>query len=100
MSDKTSTFKHKVQEIFNLCQDELKRTTEIGKKMIHASKANTELHQYQQELGELAVKELRERTLTWVNPRAQELLELITECEVQLTKIEGQVNEIRFQDKV
>jgi hypothetical protein len=98
MSEKTSTFKHKMQEILTLCQDELKRTTEIGKKMLHASKANTQLHQYQQELGELAVKELREQKLTWINPRAKELLDLITECETELLQIEGQVNTIRFQE--
>ena len=33
-----SPWKNRVQEMLNICQEELKKTTEIGKKMISASK--------------------------------------------------------------
>ena len=44
-------WKNKVQDILHTCQEELKRTTEIGKKMLSASSTNSELHSAYEELG-------------------------------------------------
>ncbi|MBT3584552.1 MAG: hypothetical protein HN509_06580 [Halobacteriovoraceae bacterium] len=89
-------WKAKVQEIFQVCQDELKRTTEIGKKMLSASKTNSSLHDAYEELGHLAAKAVTEKEIEWNNPRVKELLNIIGNCESDLEDIEEEVNKIRF----
>ena len=91
-----SPWKARVQEIFQVCQEELKRTTEIGKRMISASKTNSSLHESYEELGMLAMKELKSGKLEWGHPRVEAILKMIAECEADLENIEGEVNEIRF----
>jgi hypothetical protein len=55
----------KFQEILQTCQDEVKRTTEIGKKMLSASKTNTSLHEAYEELGHLAASSIESGELKW-----------------------------------
>ena len=43
--DKNPNWSKKFIQVLQHCQDELKKTTEIGKKMISASKTNSELHE-------------------------------------------------------
>ncbi len=93
---KSPRWQNRVQEIFQVCQDELKRTTQIGKKMLSASKTSTDLHDAYEELGALVLKEMREGRLEWDHPRAQELLSQIDTCEKDLEFIEEEVNKIRF----
>jgi hypothetical protein len=93
---KSPQWKNRVQEMFQVCQDELKRTTEIGRKMLTASKANGQIHEAYEELGILVVKELSEGNLEWDNPRVKELLESVQKCEKDLEHIEEEVNNIRF----
>lgn len=90
-------WKLKVQEMLQVCQDEIKRTTEIGKKMLSASKTNTVLHEAYEELGMLAVKELQDKKLQWDNPRVAEILEQVKKCEKDLSSIESEMNKIKFQ---
>ena len=89
-------WKNKVNEIFQVCQDEFKRTTEIGKKMISASKTNSTLHETYEEIGSLVVQALKDGDLKWENTRVKELLETINQCEEDLESIEGEVNKIKF----
>lgn len=93
---KTPQWKNKVQEILNVCQEEIKRTTEIGKKMLSASKTNTCLHESYEELGVLVVKAIKDGSLKWDNPRVKELINTIENCEHDLDEIESEVNKIRF----
>lgn len=86
----------KFQEILQTCQDEVKRTTEIGKKMLSASRTNTSLHEAYEELGHLAAKSLASEELKWENPKVVELLATIKECEKDLESIEEEVNKIKF----
>jgi len=88
-------WKDKVQEIFNVCQSELKRTTEIGKKMLSASKTNSELHDSYESLGRLAAKSLEDKTLKWDHPEIEEILQKIAKCKIDLDEIEGQVRDIK-----
>ena len=89
-------WQHKFQEILQTCQDEVKRTTEIGKKMLSASKTNTNLHEAYEELGHMAAKAIERGELSWDNPKVAELLETIGHCEKDLESIEEEVNKIKF----
>ncbi|MFT6068340.1 MAG: hypothetical protein ACJAT2_000107 [Bacteriovoracaceae bacterium] len=84
------------QEILQTCQDEVKRTTEIGKKMLTASRTNTSLHEAYEELGHLAAKSIASGDLKWEDPKVTEILGTIKECEKDLESIEEEVNKIKF----
>ena len=90
-------WKLKVQEMLQICQDEIKKTTEIGKKMLSASKTNSSLHEAYEELGMLVVKALDKRELKWNNVRVLELVDRVKEYEKDLALIEGEMNKLKFQ---
>jgi len=92
-------WKNKVQELFQICQEELKRTTEIGKKMLSASKTNTSLHESYEKLGLLAVEQLESGQLKWEDSRVSELIDKIKTCEKDLESFEGDVNKIKTSVK-
>ena len=89
-------WKNRFNEIIQVCQDELKRTTEIGKKMLSASKTNSCLHESYEELGHLVAKAIENNEIDWDNPKANELLSKINECKKDLESIEEEVNKIKF----
>ena len=86
----------KFQEMLQTCQDEVKRTTEIGKKMLSASRTNSNLHEAYEELGVLAARALKDGSLNWDNARVKEILNTINNCEHDLEVIEDEVNKIKF----
>lgn len=88
--------KNKVQQIFQSCQTELKRATEIGKKMLNASRENTELHEAYEQLGVLIYKAMKAGELKWDKPKVTELMSVIDKCEKNLESIEAQVQKIKF----
>jgi hypothetical protein len=94
--DTSSPWKAKVHSILQACQEEFKRTTQIGKKMLSASKVNTCLRESYEELGKYTAECLEKNELQWDNGRAQELLQTIQECRKTLEEIEGEVNQIKF----
>lgn len=96
--EKQNDWRTKFHDIFQTCSDELKRTTEIGKKMLSASKTNTNLHEAYEELGVLAAKAIKNNELTWENEKVKKLLKTIEGCESDLKNIEDQVNDIRFAE--
>jgi len=91
-----SHWKNKFQNIYKNCQEELKKTTEIGKKMLSASKTNSCLHDSFEELGMLALKEIKSGNLEWDNPKVLKLIKQIESCEKDLSLIENEVNKIKF----
>lgn len=93
-----SQWKNRAQELFQVCQDELKRATIIGKKMISASKTNSALHEAYEELGVLAFQEIKEEKLKWENPKLEEILKAIEQLEAELEKIEGEVSDAKKND--
>lgn len=97
--EKSSEWKNKFNEICQICSDELKKTTEIGKRMLSASKANTTLNEAYEELGILAAEAIKNNKLNWENERVQTLLKTIEGCRADLDSIEEQVNDIRFSDE-
>ena len=95
---KNPQWKSKVQELFQSAQTEIKRTTEIGKKMFNASKTNTNLNEAYEELGMLAAKALDRGELDWNHARVKELILIIKTCKDDLEKIEGEVHDIKFAE--
>lgn len=95
---KNQQWKNKVQELFESAQTEIKRTTEIGKKMFSASKTNSNLNEAYEELGHLAAKALERGDLDWNHARVKELLMIIKTCKDDLAKIEGEVHDIKFSE--
>ncbi|MDD0854846.1 hypothetical protein HBN50_17210 [Halobacteriovorax sp. GB3] len=93
---KSPQWRSKFNDILNTCQEELKKTTEIGKKMLSASKTNTCLHESLEELGSLAFQALENGTLKWEDPDVRELVCKIRNCETELVSIEKDVNKIKF----
>ncbi len=93
-----SNWRIKVHELLQTCQGELKRTTEIGKKMLSASKTNSHLHDAYEELGVLAAKAIREQGLAWDDPKVQALIKQIDDCERELETVEKEVDKIRFSE--
>jgi len=87
--------KEKVSEIFQVCQDELKRTTEIGKRMLSASKTNTTLHSAYEELGHLLLAGLDSGEVKWECERVKEIVKKIKLCESDLNDIEKEVHDIK-----
>ena len=90
-----SPWKNRVQEMLNVCQEELKKTTEIGKKMISASKANSELHETYELLGQEILKDIRNKKISWENTEAQRLIKIIEQKEDLLESMETQVQDIK-----
>ena len=90
-----SPWKNRVQEMLNICQEELKKTTEIGKKMISASKANSELHETYELLGQEILKDIRNKKINWENTEAQRLIKIIEQKEELLESMETQVQDIK-----
>ena len=91
--------KGRMQKVLQTCQGELKRTTEIGKRMLSASKTNSKLHENYEELGVMVARALAAGELKWDNARVHEILCEINSCEKDLENIEDEVNNIRFSEQ-
>lgn len=97
--EKQPLWKERFTEMVQVCQDELKRTTEIGKKMLSASKTNTTLNEAYEELGHITFKAIEDGSLSFEDNRVKELVNTIRSCEFDLEKIESDVNNIKKNPK-
>jgi len=88
-------WKEKFQELITVCQDEIRKTTAIGKKMISASKTNTNLHEAYEALGHMVANALKTNELQWDNPKVKELLKAINRYETELNVLETDVSQIK-----
>ena len=89
-------WKEKFSEFITTCHGELRKTTEIGKKMLSASKINTELHESFEALGRYTREQIQQQKLTWNDdPEANRLLERIEQCEQRLKEFEDHVKNIK-----
>lgn len=89
----------KVQELFHTCSEEIKRTTEIGKKMLTASKTNSGLHEAYAQLGRLAAEAIESKEINWENPKVHDLMHTIKSCQEDLETLEEEVNTIKFNEE-
>ena len=92
-------WKEKFSDFITTCQGELRKTTEIGKKMLSASRINTELHETFEALGKHAREQIREQKLQWSDNRVDQLLKKIETCERGLKEFEDGVKDIKDQEK-
>lgn len=88
-------WKSKFNDMLNVCQQELKRTTQIGSKMLSASQSNSKLCSSYEALGRLAAKSIENGDLVWKNEKAQELVGAISELENQISELEEDVQKIK-----
>jgi|GEM_PF-482567 len=119
-------WKIRVQEILAVCHEELRKTTNIGKKMLSASRTTTNLHEAYEELGRLLYEAIgqvdnnqktdslqsdgvsieeaaaqRELVINQVKdllrtPRVMELFKEVKACHEDLEMIEREVQKIKF----
>ena len=90
-------WKDKFSNFLVSCQEELKKTTEIGKKMLSASKTNTELQETFEELGRHVRNHIQEKKLDWNDDKVDQLLKKIETYEEQLKDYEDGVKGIKSQ---
>ena len=92
---KEPDWKVRAQELLHIASDELKKTAEIGKKMLFASQKTTELRDYYEMLGHKVVTELKAKKLDWDDPEVAEIMVQIEEMEKGLQEIEDDVRKIK-----
>ncbi|MGK0367630.1 MAG: hypothetical protein ACI9QD_000768 [Thermoproteota archaeon] len=97
MSNKNETqnWTEKFQDLLGVCQEEIKKTTAIGKKMLDATTSNSKLHNEYEELGRLCLRQIEEGFLVWENEDSKEIIESIKSLELELNSIENDVKEIK-----
>ena len=93
--EKNTLWRDRFQKVFQVCQNEIKRTAQIGKKMFYATKTNSNLHEAYEELGQLVAKELKAGKLRWNNTRVRELVDIIESFEENLAHMENEVGQIK-----
>ncbi|MCK5884360.1 MAG: hypothetical protein KAG61_11780 [Bacteriovoracaceae bacterium] len=91
----SNEWKNKVQDLLGQFQEEVKKTTQIGMKMLSASKTNSCLNKLYEELGELSYEALKSKKLHWESDKVTELVNTIDGCIVDLTDIDKEVTEIK-----
>ena len=97
--DNNPNWSKKFIQVLQHAQDELKKTTEIGKKMISASKTSSELHDAYESLGKHIYKLLKEKNLNPDDPELDSFVEKIDDLHEELGDIESEVNKIKFSEK-
>ncbi len=90
-----TSWKMRFKKLFKLCRNEVKKTTQISKKMISASKTSSELSQAYQDLGSLAFEDLKREAIEWKNPKAKKLIHDIEQYESNLQVLEDDVHKLK-----
>lgn len=99
MSDPNNeTWRKKALGVLQACENELRKTTAIGVKMIHASRASSELHETYEEIGKLVAKMIEAGEMPSPSTRVDNLLARIRELEQILGDMEGQVSSLKRED--
>lgn len=88
-------FRSKVKVLFDSCREEIEKTTSLGKKMLNASRTNSELHETYEELGLHIYKGLKESSLDVSSMKVRELVKRIDMLEEELRLIEEEVRKIK-----
>jgi ubiquinone biosynthesis protein UbiJ len=95
MATNNSDWMNKFQEVINSCQVELKKTTQIGMKMLSASQSNAQLHETFEALGHLTREAIRNGELKWESERVNQLLNKIDKLENELENFEFEVRSLK-----
>lgn len=92
-------WKSKFNDFLNVCSGELKKTTEIGKKMLNASKANSDLHEAYEGLGRYICEQIRLEKMKIDDEEVANLVKKISTCEEALENLEKEVKIIKEKEK-
>jgi hypothetical protein len=93
--DETPDWKMKFNELVSTCQTELKKTTQIGMKMVSASQSNAKLHDTYEALGQWLKEAVSNGELEVKNEEVTNLLALATKLELDLQNYEDEVQNIK-----
>jgi hypothetical protein len=92
-------WKTRFQELLGVCQDEIKKTTAIGVKMLNATASTSKLQESYQELGQLAYKAIKEGRLEWSDANVKILMTQIEQCQQRLDFFEEELQKIKRSQK-
>ncbi len=90
---------NRFQELLQACQTELKKTTQIGMKMLSASQSNAQLHEEHEALGMLVVQAIKSGELSWGNETVKSIIENIDKLKEELHTYEEQVQNLKTADE-
>lgn len=93
---KRSQLKGKINFWLLNLHKEFKKTTEIGKKMLTASRINIQMKDTYEELGKLLERGIDNNDVDWDSPKMRALLYDIKACKKELEEIERTMNNIKF----
>lgn len=96
-NNKDNPWVDKFNELVNTCQNEFKRTTQIGMKMVSASQSNAQLQEEYQKLGKIVAKAIKKGDLKWENEEAAQLIEQIAQLKGQLKGYEKEVQDLKSE---
>lgn len=91
-----SNWKAKINRFFFGFQQEVIKTSVIGKKMLTASRTNAYLKDTYEELGRLLEKGMDSGEVEWDSAKVRALLHTVRACKKDLEEIERQVHKIKF----
>lgn len=90
-----SDWKSKINRILFGFQQEVIKTSVIGKKMLTASRTNAHLKETYEELGRLLEKGMDSGEVEWDSAKVRALLHTVRACKKDLEEIERQVHRIK-----
>ncbi len=90
-------WKSRFSRFFRSAEDEIKKTTAIGKKMLSASRTNTNLHDCYEKLGIMVETAVKNKTLTWEDPKVNGILKEIEDLKKELSQYEDDLQNIKSQ---
>jgi hypothetical protein len=88
-------WKLKINGLLNTCQSELKKTTQIGMKMLTASQSNADLHDTYEALGRLLKEAVENKTIEVENSDIEGLIAKANKLESDLEFLESEVQNIK-----
>lgn len=88
-------WKNKFSDLLNTCQSELKKTTQIGLKMVSASQSNAKLHDTYEALGQWLKEAVENGDITIQDEDVKNLLALANQLEEELKGYEQDVQDIK-----
>ena len=90
-------WRSKFQRLLANCQQELKRTTEIGKQMISAGQSNSMLKENYEDLGRLVHQLLKEDAIQTDHQKIHAAIKEIEELEIIIEEHEKELNKIKTE---
>ncbi len=90
------SFRVKINFWFHHVQNEIRKTSAIGKKMLTASRTNAHLKDTYEELGKLLEKGVDNGEVDWDSAKLRALLHTVKACKKDLEEIEQKMNTIKF----